>query len=893
MKDQKTINNFVDLKDALAQVRANNPQAETRYEKQAKHMGYTKDTNVKPEVISEVKKKKYDEPLKGFPGNEMTEDEISRAKEVIALQKRHDREKEDEKNAIEKEKESAKRDAERAKNSAESVEEKFKPYTLSGFPRVTDLYVQFKNRADEDENGVSKKALKDFEKAKKIVLDYSKKNKLDIKDRPNNSVFGDPRDGSSAFKISIFAKLTKDKDHDLKPLYDMLSKLPTSEDHGGGWGPAIEKALGEAPNSSSSMMPPKVGKQILSMMKQLVDLPYGSDKFKMVHKAMTALQDKHARKPDGKGNWFEETTLDEGTWAIPDTRDKIIKLNVYMSKPAKFTKPNQIRKWTDGIYDLFGDDGFFDDLGTLETLSDPKEKTDSPDQFARSQTRADTNNLKVGMDLRDILVKALTSWTKGTMKFKNYQVTHAPSDWLLPVQEMKKRKTGKLKFKMSKQVKFEMKEGFASQTKFKLKSKQYPRALPIVTEGYGTRHADVSDILEACNSFGMITEQELQIQQIEKTLGKQGFITYNKAELADIFEERETERMILTLESLTDDVGITEYDRTTIDKALEEELNVEFVKPDGMKAVGPVLKMSGNTYNLKDMHTGKSYTYKYIEEAMKIKDIFKKHKRELTKAYKTGDLSFSSSAGKKAEDDLTQWAMNNNGIKTDNPDEFFDWLSSNLEDIVKGKIREMNEDNNMKTFGQVISEAKFPKKLVRQAGGIAFDKRYVGGNMTGAIAAIEKLKKGLSQDKDVQAMLKLSNESFNNEFYKGMTEEDKTAYQKFFQKTLKQFGVQSPAELEGDKEKEFYNYIDKNWKGDNEKSESVEEGKFSAYSDLLIMKARVIEKEGPKSDKIPAIDSQIKIVMKRLGIKETTSKKVDGRIKPFKEKMAKLGYLKR
>ena len=59
------------------------------------------------------------------------------------------------------------------------------------------------------------------------------------------------------------------------------------------------------------------------------------------------------------------------------------------------------------------------------------------------------------------------------------------------------------------------------------------------------------------------------------------------------------------------------------------------------------------------------------------------------------------------------------------------------------------------------------------------------------------------------------------------------------------------------------------------------------------MKARVIEKEGPKSDKIPAIDSQIKIVMKRLGIKETTSKKVDGRIKPFKEKMAKLGYLKR
>ena len=77
-----------------------------------------------------------------------------------------------------------------------------------------------------------------------------------------------------------------------------------------------------------------------------------------------------------------------------------------------------------------------------------------------------------------------------------------------------------------------------------------------------------------------------------------------------------------------------------------------------------------------------------VSEAMKIKDIFRKHKRELTKAYKTGDLSFSSSAGKKAEDDLMQWAMDNGEVNTDDPDDFFDWLSRDLEDIVKGKIKE-------------------------------------------------------------------------------------------------------------------------------------------------------------------------------------------------------------
>ena len=314
----------------------------------------------------------------------------------------------------------------------------------------------------------------------------------------------------------------------------------------------------------------------------------------------------------------------------------------------------------------------------------------------------------------------------------------------------------------------------------------------------------------------MITEQELQIQQIEKTLGKRGFLTYNTAILADIFEERETERMILALESVTGEVGETEYDRATITRALEEELNVEFVKPDGMKAVGPVLKMSNNTYNLKDMHTGKSFTYKYIDE-----------------------------------------------------------------------------DKNMKSFSEVISEARFPKKLVRMAGGIAFDKRYVGGDMSGAIKAIEKLKKGLSDDPSVRDMLKLANESFNNEFYKAMSEEEKTAYQKFFQSALKKFGVQSPAELDGDKKKEFFNYVDKNWKGDGEKKESVEEGKYTEYSDLLLMKARIIAKEGPKSDKLPAVNSQIKIVMKRLGVKEDGTTKVDGRIRPFKEKMTKLGYFKR
>lgn len=51
---------------------------------------------------------------------------------------------------------------------------------------------------------------------------------------------------------------------------------------------------------------------------------------------------------------------------------------------------------------------------------------------------------------------------------------------------------------------------------------------------------------------------------------------------------------------------------------------------------------------------------------------------------------------------------------------------------------------------------------------------------------------------------------------------DKEEYEKFFQSALKKFGVESPAELDDEKKKEFFNYIDANWKGDNEKAEDTE-----------------------------------------------------------------------
>ena len=68
-----------------------------------------------------------------------------------------------------------------------------------------------------------------------------------------------------------------------------------------------------------------------------------------------------------------------------------------------------------------------------------------------------------------------------------------------------------------------------------------------------------------------------------------------------------------------------------------------------------------------------------------------------------------------------------------------------------------------KTMMEALSEIRegYSPKQIKMAIGIASDKRYAGGNMSGAVAAIEKIKKGLSDHKQVAAVLKRQNEDMN------------------------------------------------------------------------------------------------------------------------------------
>ena len=78
---------------------------------------------------------------------------------------------------------------------------------------------------------------------------------------------------------------------------------------------------------------------------------------------------------------------------------------------------------------------------------------------------------------------------------------------------------------------------------------------------------------------------------------------------------------------------------------------------------------------------------------------------------------------------------------------------------------------------------------------------------------------------------------------------DKEAYKKFFDAALKKFKVTSPAELEGDQKKKFFDYVDKNWEGDNEKAE----GAMSQVREFKIqaMKAALAQVWGMEEGKNP------------------------------------------
>ena len=105
-----------------------------------------------------------------------------------------------------------------------------------------------------------------------------------------------------------------------------------------------------------------------------------------------------------------------------------------------------------------------------------------------------------------------------------------------------------------------------------------------------------------------------------------------------------------------------------------------------------------------------------------------------------------------------------------------------------------------------------------------FDKITVNRNMKELTGLSGLFGKIANEAKSLQERMGALYEDMGNilgryyEIGETVTEEtgDKEEYQKFFNAALKKYVVSSPDDLDDEKKKEFYDYVDANWEGDNE-----------------------------------------------------------------------------
>ena len=87
----------------------------------------------------------------------------------------------------------------------------------------------------------------------------------------------------------------------------------------------------------------------------------------------------------------------------------------------------------------------------------------------------------------------------------------------------------------------------------------------------------------------------------------------------------------------------------------------------------------------------------------------------------------------------------------------FGHLIKSNDDNIKKIHKSLKEENEMKEDVDSVDET-YTAREIKMATGIAKDKRYAGGNMTGAAKVMDKIKPGLSQTTAAQKSLRQANE---------------------------------------------------------------------------------------------------------------------------------------
>ena len=146
------------------------------------------------------------------------------------------------------------------------------------------------------------------------------------------------------------------------------------------------------------------------------------------------------------------------------------------------------------------------------------------------------------------------------------------------------------------------------------------------------------------------------------------------------------------------------------------------------------------------------------------------------------------------------------GVKTDLDGTTMNEEVTDLNEDVDHTFGFPSKDKLVKFQSQVKGVKPLGNPTIMKRGG----KEYHVMMFKGSVKNIEKAMKVAMSIYDESV-------SFNEESEVSKEESEKQKkYQAFFNKALKKFGVSSPSELEGDKKKEFFDYVDANYEADKE-----------------------------------------------------------------------------
>jgi len=189
---------------------------------------------------------------------------------------------------------------------------------------------------------------------------------------------------------------------------------------------------------------------------------------------------------------------------------------------------------------------------------------------------------------------------------------------------------------------------------------------------------------------------------------------------------------------------------------------------DEKSCVGEMKKLHASSCSKTEMYKKVSEKYGCSEE--KFEELYAQYCNETYEEVQEDNSNDKSDDGegmdkvqpkavKKKFDDRKDKDIDNDGDEDDS-DEYLHKRRKAISKALESKKLNASVDESAELEG--LDEGFSPKDI-KMAIGIASDKRYKGGNMTGAVKAINKLKKGLSDHPQVSAVLKRQNEEVKEE----------------------------------------------------------------------------------------------------------------------------------